>query len=115
MRYVKDGTTVERFLRFLLKVGHKSENTENAILKFVTQLRNYVTFEEFINKTKKSIMGEYKFDMKRTKTKSLLPGKTRKNETKPQNEKDRLRRNVYYPVLDCIHVELKRSNWVILK
>lgn len=38
LRYVKDGTPVERFLRFLPKVGHKSENMEDAVLSFLENL-----------------------------------------------------------------------------
>jgi hypothetical protein len=65
-------------------------------------------FEKFIIKAKQSVTEEYKFDMKRAKTKSLLLGETRKNETKPQNGKDNLRINVYYLILDCIHIELHK-------
>jgi hypothetical protein len=79
-----------------------------SLTDFVTQLRNEVMFEKFIIKAKQSITEEYKFDMKRVKTKSLLLGETRKNETKPQNGKDNLRINVYYPILDCIHIELHK-------
>lgn len=38
LRYVKDGIPVERFLRFLPKVGHKSENMEDAVLSFLENL-----------------------------------------------------------------------------
>lgn len=79
-----------------------------SLTDFVIQLRNEEMFEQFINKAKQSIPEEYKFDMKRSKTKSILPGETRKNETKLQNGKDNLRINVYYPILDCISVELKK-------
>ncbi|KAL4127199.1 hypothetical protein QTP88_011396 [Uroleucon formosanum] len=79
-----------------------------SLTDFVIQLRNEVMFEEFINKARQSISEEYKIDMKRAKTRSLLPGETRKNETKPQNGKDNLRINVYYPILDCIQIELKK-------
>lgn len=73
----------------------------------VTKLQNEVMYEEFINKAKKLITEEYNIDMKRAKTNSLLPGETRSNETKPQIGTNSSRINVYYLILDCIHVELK--------
>lgn len=60
------------------------------------KLRAYLTEKKVMNVGKK-----------RRKISKLLPGETRKNETK-MNGKDNLRVDVYFAILDRIHAELQK-------